>query len=289
MCLRCVVPLVRLRLALWLRAARDGRHLTTRLMHTHDAPQAPAGATSPVTPRKRLLLVRHGQTTFNVEGRLPGQLPGVALTDEGRRQAQRAAVALSGLPLSAVISSPLERARDTAEIIARGWGLPVRLDSRLMDTDVGRWSGQKIADLERSDPEWKAFVQHASQAPNGVESLAAVMERVVMVVERLRDDPVAGDYIVLVAHADIVKLIVAHYMGIHPDCAHFIHIDNASISALEFHGNEATPTLIGLNWTVGPGWLSPPPRPPEPAKQEPGGVGNEGGTAQDAAPGQRPE
>src|SRR5579883_2866796 len=61
--------------------------------------------------KRTLLFIRHGQTTWNVENRLPGQLPGVPLTDQGRQQAARLAEALSVLPISAIISSPLERAR----------------------------------------------------------------------------------------------------------------------------------------------------------------------------------
>src|SRR5260370_9607257 len=69
--------------------------------------------------KQTLLFIRHGQTTWNVEHRLPGQLPGVALDDKGRDKATRLADALTVLPITAVISSPLERARDTSEIIAR--------------------------------------------------------------------------------------------------------------------------------------------------------------------------
>src|SRR5437667_728161 len=73
------------------------------------------------TPMKQtLLIIRHGQTTWNVEHRLPGQLPGVPLNEIGRQQAARLSEALSVLPISAIISSPLERARDTAEIVAKG-------------------------------------------------------------------------------------------------------------------------------------------------------------------------
>ena len=73
-------------------------------------------STPPAPPKTRLLLlIRHGQTAYNVEGRLPGQLPGIPLNDEGRRQAHRAAVALAALPLSTIISSPLERAAETAD------------------------------------------------------------------------------------------------------------------------------------------------------------------------------
>jgi broad specificity phosphatase PhoE len=211
-------------------------------------------------PARLLLLVRHGQTTFNLEGRLPGQLPGIALTDEGRRQAQRAAVALSGLPLSAVISSPLERAQDTAQIIARGWALPIRLDPRLMDTDVGAWSGQKLDDLGKTDPLWKSFVERPDQPPPGVESFADVQNRSVAVVEEILADTSLGQYILLVAHADVVKLILARYMGLASERARFLVVGNASISALAFPP-EGDPHLLALNWSALPEWLILPAQP----------------------------
>lgn len=207
--------------------------------------QAPA--TPPQPPKQRMryvLIVRHGQTHFNVEGRLPGQLAGVGLTDEGRRQAHQAAVALSALPLSAIVASPLERARDTAEIIARGWALPVRLDPRLMDTDVGAWSGQKIEDVAKNDPNWKAFTEHPTNPPPGVESLAAVQARAVAAVEAALDDPTTGDYLIVVAHADVVKLIIAQYTGVAIDGVRFMSIANASISALAFPEVISTPDAM---------------------------------------------
>ncbi len=257
-----------------------------------------AGQPVGTPPRVRhVLLVRHGQSQYNVEGRLPGQLPGVALTDEGRRQAHQAAVALSGLPLSAIIASPLERARDTAEIIARGWALPVREDARLMDTDVGPWAGQTINDVSKNDPRWKVFVEHPTEPPAGVESLAAVQERSVAAVEDALNDPTTGDYIVIVAHADVVKLIIMRYTNVPIDGVRFVSISNASISALaftEFTKTEAAqeaaqenspwgqdgataeatekradivrsqPTVLAVNWTSVPRWLTPPPKPKAP-------------------------
>jgi probable phosphoglycerate mutase len=210
-------------------------------------------------PARLLLLVRHGQTTFNLEGRLPGQLPGIALTDEGRRQAQHAAVALSGLPLSAVISSPLERAQDTAQIIARGWALPIRLDPRLKDTDVGAWSGQKLDELGKTDPVWRSFVERPDQPPPGVEGFTAVQNRSVAVVEEILEDTSLGQYIVLVAHADVVKLILAHYTGLPSERARFLVVGNASISALAFPP-DGKPHLLALNWSALPEWLSLPAR-----------------------------
>ena len=238
---------------------------------THPQPdQQGSQPKAPPKPPRLILLVRHGQTTYNLEGRLPGQLPGVALTDEGRRQAQRAAVALAGLPLSAVIASPLERARETAEIIARGWALPVNVDERLMDTDVAFWSGQKIEDINRTDPRWKAFVENPTAPPEGVESLASVQQRSVAVVEDVLREPSLGNHIVMVAHADIVKLIIGHYSRMSVDSIRYVAIGNASISVLAF-GEEAAPHLLAVNWTALPFWLFPPSRPAqaEPPHVEP--------------------
>ena len=97
--------------------------------------------------KQTLLFIRHGQTTWNAEHILPGQLPGIPLNDKGREQVARLADALPDIPISAIISSPLERARDTAEIIAQGSGLTVQLEPDLMDTDIGRWAGQKYDEL----------------------------------------------------------------------------------------------------------------------------------------------
>lgn len=231
---------------------------------TQAAPNAQNGYAKPKQPPRvlRILFVRHGQSTYNVEGRLPGQLPGVALTDEGRRQASRAAIALAGLRLAAVISSPLERARDTAEIIARGWGLQVRYDPRLMDTGMGAWAGRKISDIAREDPNWQAFLKDPNNPPAGVESLTTVQQRTVSVVEELRADmSLAGD-VVLVAHADVIKLALAHYTDTPVRGALAIAIANASVSALAFVGDQP-PTLLSANWTMTPDWLV------APALQEP--------------------
>ena len=222
----------------------------------------------PRKPPRVLILVRHGEATFNVEKRLPGQLDGIPLTEEGRRQAYRAAVALSALPISAVISSPLERAHETASIIARGFGLPVRADGRLKDIDVGPWSGKSIDELNKTDPQWKAFVEHPSEPPAGVEGFPAVQARAVAAVEDVRRDESLGSYVVLVAHADVIKLILAHYTTMATDWARHIAIGNAAISALAFADGQI-PHLLAVNWTAFPGWLFPQPQqPPQQAAEK---------------------
>lgn len=250
-----------------------GHTLAQRLMeqqHTSAPDLASAnGAHSEGKPARvqRILLVRHGQSTFNVEGRLPSQLPNVPLTDEGRRQAHQAAVALAGLRLSSIVSSPLERARETAEIIARGWGLPVRDEPRLMDTEMGRWAGRKISEVSKDDPAWAAFVEKPTEPPEGIEGFHQVRERVVAAIEELRADVTVGDDVVVVAHADVIKLIIANYTGVPLDGARFIVIGNASISALAFTDGFA-PTLMAVNWTMAPHWLvAPAPQASAPANK----------------------
>jgi probable phosphoglycerate mutase len=232
---------------------------------TLDAHAGSAAGAAPIPPTpapatRYLLLIRHGQATFNLDGRHPGQLPGIPLTDVGRRQALAAAVSLSALELSVVISSPLERARETAEIIARGWALEVRTDPRLMDTDVGPWAGKKPSEL-KDDPAWKVFVNHPTEPPPGVESLAVVQARAMSVVEAVLHDEDLGRVIALVTHGDLVKLVLAHYLGISIECARFIEVSNASLTALAFTG-EAKPEVLAVNWTPTPHWLSGPPRSP---------------------------
>lgn len=250
-----------------------------RFMSTPTPDSAPESANTteqsttppPIPPRTRVLvLIRHGQTTYNVEGRLPGQLPGIPLTDEGRRQAHRAAIALSALPLSTIISSPLERAVETAEIIARGWGLDVHTDPRLMDTDVGHWAGQKIEDVAKSDPAWKVFVANPDEPPEGVESFSAVQQRAVAVAKESLADASNGDYIVLVAHGDVIKLILAHYLNTPIPAVPYLVVSNASISGLAFTG-DAPPQILATNWTPDPRWLVAPAKPSPPTPESPNG------------------
>lgn len=295
--------MLRLRIARRLRPATPNE-LAMRFMSTPtpktsatDTSTTPASASEttqqpnpPATPPKvrNLLLVRHGQTTFNVEARLPGQLPGIPLNDEGRRQAHRAAIALAALPLSAIISSPLERAAETAAIIARGWGLPVRTDPRLMDTDVGHWAGQKIDDVAKSDPAWKAFVANPDEPPQGVESFSQVQARAVAVAQEALADSANGDYIVLVAHGDVVKLILAYYMKTPIPCVPYLVVGNASISGLAFVGDNP-PQILATNWTPDPRWLVAPATPPAPTPESPAPNGASPSNNQGATSTNRPK
>jgi len=204
--------------------------------------------------KQTLLLIRHGQTSWNVEHRLPGQIAGVELNETGRQQAARLADALTVIPISAIISSPLERAHETARIIAQRFKLDIQFEPDLMDIELGHWTGQSYDELSKNDPAWKAFVKDPTVGPDDVETFPQVQERAVAAVERWRKLESIGAYPAFVAHADVVKLLIAHYTGLEARRAGSFMIDNASVSLVELDP-ERSPRVLAIGWNPQPGWL----------------------------------
>jgi 2,3-bisphosphoglycerate-dependent phosphoglycerate mutase/probable phosphoglycerate mutase len=160
---------------------------------------------------RRLILLRHGQTDYNVAGRMQGHLDSV-LTAEGHQQAAAVAPTLAALGPDRVISSDLRRAVDTAEVIGAACGLPVKFDARLRETHLGLWQGHTVAEIDqdhpgaiaawRSDPTW---------APPDGESRVAVVARSRPVVDELDAefaDEVASTTVLLVAHGGLIAGLV---------------------------------------------------------------------------------
>ncbi len=264
--LRCTSRLARLQIGAWMRGWRYRREMRRAF-----AGKRPACSSQKDSFMKRkLLLIRHGQATFNVEHRLPGQLPNIPLTEEGRRQAQQTGEALTGLPIGTIITSPLERARETAALVAQQRDIPIQIDPELADTDVGKWAGMNYNELSKNDKEWQTYVRHSTSAPPGVESGLDVQARAVRAAERARRAPDLGEYVVLVAHADVLKLIIAYYTGIPAEYSHFLSIDNASVTVLAFGEHEHPPAILALNWTPSPGWLTYTPEPSQEAAKPDG-------------------
>lgn len=205
---------------------------------------------------RKLVLIRHGQIDFNIKHLLPGQLPGIPLNETGREEARTTAAAIRKLPLTALIASPLERTMETASIVNEGRGLIIQQDRDLIDTDYGKYSGQNYLELDTKDPQWQRFVTNGLYAPKGVESFVAVQKRVVRAAERWRSDPNAGEWVGMVTHADPVKMIIAHYMGIPIGNVPLFNLDNASVSLIVFHPQQhIPPTLLSFNWTSPALWL----------------------------------
>ena len=214
------------------------------------------------TMKQTLLLIRHGQTSWNVEHRLPGQIPGIELNETGRQQAARLADALTPIPITAIISSPLERASETARIIAQQYKLEIQFEPDLMDIDIGHWAGQSFDELSKNDPAWKAFVKDPTVGPDDVETFPHVQERAVAAIERWRKLDSIGAYPAFVAHADVVKLLIANYTGLEARRAGSFMIDNASVSLIELDP-EHSPRVLAIGWNPQPGWLKLPSPPIE--------------------------
>jgi len=210
-----------------------------------------------------VILVRHGRTAANVGGQLAGRTPGVRLDETGVQQADRTAARLAPVPLAAVVSSPLERCRQTARAIARAQAGAVRVatDKGLTECDYGEWQGRLLKDLAK-EPLWKTVQTQPSAArfPGG-ESLAAMQARVVDAVRR-RDAAVErehgpGAVWVAVSHGDLVKAVLADALGMHLDLFQRIHVDPASISIVRYSASR--PFVLATNTHDGDlSWLVPP-------------------------------
>jgi broad specificity phosphatase PhoE len=164
---------------------------------------------------RRLILLRHGQTDYNVAGRMQGHLDSV-LTALGHEQAAAAAPVLAALGPDRVVSSDLQRAVDTAEVVGTACGLAVKFDARLRETHLGEWQGCTVPEIDadhpgaiatwRSDPTW---------APPGGESRVDVVARSRPVVDELDaefGDSDGSSTVLLVAHGGLIAGLVTGLM-----------------------------------------------------------------------------
>jgi broad specificity phosphatase PhoE len=156
---------------------------------------------------RKLVLLRHGQTDFNVQHRLPGQLSGIPLNATGQHEARTTAESIRSLPFTAIVASPLERTMETATFVNEGRGLEIRQDRDLLDTDYGPYNGRNWDELDKADPAWKRYARDPTTTPpKGVEPFAAVQRRAVRAAEHWRQATDVGEWVALVTHADLVKM-----------------------------------------------------------------------------------
>lgn len=177
-----------------------------------------------------LLLVRHGTTPITGT-LLTGRLPGVHLSEDGVRQAKGVAERLGGLPVKAVYSSPLERCQETAEPIAARHALPIRTHDALAEVDYGDWAGRSFKQLYRLKS-WSELQAHPAdfRFPGG-ESIREAQTRGIGATEALfRAHP--RQAVVVVTHADMIRLILAGYLGMGIDLYQRVIVGVASVSAV---------------------------------------------------------
>jgi probable phosphomutase (TIGR03848 family) len=194
-----------------------------------------------------VILLRHGRTTANAGGVLAGWSPGVELDETGRAQVAAVGARLAPVPLAAVVSSPLERCRQTAGAVLEGRELQLQADDRLGEARYGDWTGRSLKELAR-EPLWKVVQQHPSAAvfpgPEG-EGLAQTQARAVAAVRewntRLGPDAVW----LACSHGDVIKAVLADALGLHLDAFQRIVVDPASISVVTY--TETRPFVVRMN------------------------------------------
>ena len=193
-----------------------------------------------------LLLIRHGENDYVKTGKMAGRLPGVHLNEKGQQQAQALAEALRSVPIKAVYSSPLERAMETATPIASVRKLQIIRESNLMETDIGKWQGKSWKAL-RLTTVWKIVQNSPSRFrfPEG-ESFPETQTRIAGALEQMiKRQSKPQDIIVVVFHADPIKLAVSYFLGLPLDHFQRLSCDTGSLTAL--HVNEMGANLMKLN------------------------------------------
>ena len=195
-----------------------------------------------------ILVVRHGQTDWNAIQRVMGRKD-IPLNEIGRAQAAVVRDWLTDIPLDAVYTSPVLRAKQTTEIILEGKpNLTLQEEEGLAEINYGDWIGKLFFDVHQEFKEsYEAYLKNPSrlQIPGG-ERVSDVQKRVVAVVEKVRKKHEGGK-ILLVSHADLIKMIFVHYLGISLDHIHQIGCANGSLSIYRF-GGEWGDRLVALNY-----------------------------------------
>ena len=185
-----------------------------------------------------LLLIRHGRTKANADGVLAGWTPGVVLDDRGEEQARALAERLGPVPLAAVVTSPLERTQQTADLMLgdRASSIPRHVDERVGECRYGDWTGGSLRTLAK-DPMWKVVQAHPSAAvfpgPEG-ESMAHMQHRAVAAVREWNATLGADAVYAVVSHGDVIKAILADALGMHLDQFQRLRVDPCSVSVVDY-------------------------------------------------------
>lgn len=191
-----------------------------------------------------IFLVRHGETDWNRSGQIMGEQP-VPLNQQGLAQAHRLADLLKGRPIRAIYSSPVARARQTADILASTVEAPVTLNRGLTEIGVGQWEGLYWNDVAEEIIRHDFYRKPDQARPPGGETLREVQARAVSVVERACALPSDGP-LLFVSHADVLRTILAHYLRLELATIRQIRVSHASLTAIEITGHLAD--LVCLNY-----------------------------------------
>ena len=185
----------------------------------------------------QVYLVRHGETAWSISGQHTGRTD-IALTARGEHAAQELSARLKGLSFAQVFTSPLQRARQTAELA--GFGASAEADPDLMEWDYGDYEGRRTVDIRSERPGWRLF---ENGCPGG-ETLEEVATRADHVIARIH--AVASDVLVF-AHRDILRILIARWVALPALEARRLDLATASVSTLGYDHGLDEPVIHRLN------------------------------------------
>ncbi len=193
-----------------------------------------------------IIFLRHGQAINNTQRILAGRTPGVPLTEKGVDQAEKAAKFLEDMNISAIYSSPIERATDTANIVGKHNSIDVRIDDRLIELDMGKFTGMPYDEIFSSHGNvfMKFYKGELEIAHNGVETFADVKKRVLGMVDHVIENH-PDENVVLVTHMDPIKAMLSTIVSLSPENLFELIIANASLNI--FREYERKLSISGIN------------------------------------------
>ena len=194
----------------------------------------------------QVIFLRHGQAKNNTERILAGRTEGIPLTDRGVQQAEHTAQLLEHMNISAIYSSPIQRAKHTAEIVGNHNSIDVQIDHRLIELDMGKFTGMPYDEIFSSHGNvfMKFYNGELEIAHNGVETFSEVKKRVNGIVEHVLEKH-PNENVVLVTHMDPIKAMLSSIFELTPTALFELIIANASLNI--FRENDRKFSLSGLN------------------------------------------
>ena len=194
------------------------------------------------------LFIRHGAHDY-LGRAIAGRKAGVRLNELGRQQAAHLPDKLSLLSINAIYSGPLERVRETAEPLCQRRQLPLQIDDAFTEVNVAEWEDRPFTDLAK-EPLWQRFNSfRSSTSAEGGELMLEVQARALRKLNELRAQ---HEFVVIVTHGDVVRAVMAHFLGMHLDLFFRIEIDPASLSLLELGDDFAVVRLLNAPSTGSP-------------------------------------
>ena len=196
-----------------------------------------------------LILMRHGETSWNRELRVMGDAD-VPLNDTGRRQCREVARMLTGFAIDRIVSSPLLRAVESAEILNDALGLGLTHDTDLAEVRFGRWQGKTYDEILR-DPDYAPYRDNPLEHPTpGGETIGDVQRRGLTAFDRLRP----GERVLFVSHGDVIRAATCHYLGLPLGEYRRLRIDNCGLTAIARRDRHTEVTFVNLLADPGRAW-----------------------------------